>query len=116
MKIKLDENLPHRLKAALVAMGYDTDTAVDEGLGGQSDQLVWERAQQEERFLITQDMDFSDLRQIGAKPHHGVLLVRLHEPGRDALVQIVSSALRDNAVEQWKGRFVVITERRIRVR
>ena len=32
MKIKLDENMPHRLVAALARHGHDVDTVLDEQL------------------------------------------------------------------------------------
>jgi predicted nuclease of predicted toxin-antitoxin system len=63
MRIKLDENLPQRLAAILAQLGHDTSTAIDEGLTGCTDREIWEAAQQETRFLITQDLDFSDTRQ-----------------------------------------------------
>jgi predicted nuclease of predicted toxin-antitoxin system len=64
MRIKLDENLPARLKAVLTARGHETDTVNDEGLTGQPDQNIWQAAQTESRFLITQDLDFSDTRKM----------------------------------------------------
>ena len=63
MKIKLDENLPSRLASRLAAMGHDVQTVVGEGIEGNPDPAVWEAAQREARFLITQDMDFSDARR-----------------------------------------------------
>ena len=72
MKIKLDENLPSPLAPRLTAMGHDTETVVEEGLAGKRDAIVWETAQREARFLITQDLDFSDARRFAAGTHHGV--------------------------------------------
>lgn len=63
MRIKLDENLPHSLAAELSALGHDVDTVPQEGLRGQPDEAIWSAAQLSERFLITQDLDFSDIRQ-----------------------------------------------------
>jgi len=63
MKIKLDENLPPRLAILLKDLGHDTHTLQDELLLGHSGREIWEAAQKESRFLITQDSDFSDLRQ-----------------------------------------------------
>ena len=40
MKIKLDENMPSSLVAALSALGHDVDTAPAEGLAGHSDPNV----------------------------------------------------------------------------
>lgn len=79
MRIKLDENLPVRLVEMLGELGFEADTADDEGLGGVSDDRVWEAVQAGGRFLITQDLDFSDLRRFAPGSHHGVLLVRLPE-------------------------------------
>ncbi|MCG3120897.1 MAG: hypothetical protein ALAOOOJD_03792 [bacterium] len=53
MKIKLDENLPTALVAILDQLGHETDTVASEGLAGLDDQVIWEAAQIEQRFLIT---------------------------------------------------------------
>jgi predicted nuclease of predicted toxin-antitoxin system len=52
-------------------------TLIEEELGGRIDSEVWTAAQLEGRFLITQDLDFSDTRRFAAGNHAGVLLVRL---------------------------------------
>jgi predicted nuclease of predicted toxin-antitoxin system len=93
MKIKLDENLPTRLGALLESLGHLVDTVADEGLTGRPDADVWIAAQKEGRFLITQDLDFSDTRQFQPGTHSGLLLVRLREPGANALLQHVASSL-----------------------
>ena len=77
MKLKLDENLPGSAAPRLAALGFDVDTVLDEGLRGQSDDTVWAAAQREQRFLVTQDLDFSDLRRFAPGTHEGVLIVRL---------------------------------------
>ena len=65
MKIKLDENLPGRLAARLAVLGHDVHTVRQEGLEGHLDETVWEAAQNESRFMITQDLIFPTL---GAMP------------------------------------------------
>lgn len=91
MTIKLDENLPERLVAALTAFGHDVDTARAEHLAGRDDADVWAAAQATGRFLITQDHDFSDMRRYAPGTHAGLLLVRLAHPGREALVACVTT-------------------------
>jgi predicted nuclease of predicted toxin-antitoxin system len=71
MKIKLDEDLPLRLASLLEEIGHDVHTVRDEGLAGHADAEIWEAAQKESRFLITQDLDFSDLRKFGPGAHCG---------------------------------------------
>jgi len=116
MNIKLDENLPTRLVPMLAALGHSVDTVVDEGLTGESDSVVWERARREGRFLITQDLDFSDTRQFQPGTHPGVMLVRLREPGAQSLLDHVERAFRDNQPETWLQCFVVLTAHKLRVK
>src|SRR5271157_3094487 len=112
MKIKLDENLPLRLATLLRNLGHDVHTTLEEGLSGSSDQEIWERAQKESRFLITQDLDFSDSRRFAPGSHHGLLLVRLHSPSRRNLIERIGELFQQEKVSDWVGCFVVATEPR----
>lgn len=116
MKIKLDENLPSRLVPLLENLGHQVDTVADEGLTGKPDTEVWNAAQREERFLITQDLDFSDTRQFQPGTHPGLLLVRLREPGANALLEYVGRTLQDNPLESFSGCFIVLTEHKLRIK
>ena len=116
MKIKLDENMPATLSAVLAARGHDTDTVTDEGLAGRPDTDVWEAAQRDDRFLITQDLDFSDARRFRPGTHSGLLLVRLSNPSRTHLIERVSAVFESERTDDWPGCFVVLTDRKVRVR
>ena len=116
MKIKLDENLPDRLVAALTPLGHDIDTVYAERLNGQIDPRVWTATQAAHRFFITQDLDFSDIRRYTPGTHAGLLLVRLARPGRDALFERAVAVFQTENVEDWAGCLVVVTDRKIRVR
>ena len=71
MNIKLDENLPERIVFELQALGHDVDTLRSEHLEGRNDDEVWQTAQAANRFLITQDLDFSDVRRFRPGTHAG---------------------------------------------
>ncbi|MBI5314776.1 MAG: DUF5615 family PIN-like protein [Nitrospirae bacterium] len=116
MKIKLDENLPVRLVRLLAELGHDTDSVPQEGLTGRPDSDIWKAAQTTKRFLIMQDLDFSDVRRYAPGTHHGLLLVRLRAPGRDALARRVQAAFQTEPVESWKRAFIVITDHKLRIR
>jgi predicted nuclease of predicted toxin-antitoxin system len=62
MRIKLDENLPSQLVPVLTELGHDVDTVPSEGITGKDDAVVWQAAQASQRFVITQNLDFSDVR------------------------------------------------------
>ncbi len=115
MRIKLDENLPLRLASVLHSFGHDVHTTRQEALSGHPDAEIWEAAQNESRFLITQDMDFSDVRKFAPGSHCGILLVRLRSPSREALIERVMAVFQTEDVAQWERCFVVATERKLRV-
>src|ERR1700751_5606446 len=103
MKIKLDENLPVRLTVFLAGLDHDVHTVADENLSGGSDRDVWEAAQRDERFVITQDLDFSDLRRFAPGTHHGILLVRLRSPDRQSLIRRIREVFQHEEVGSWIG-------------
>lgn len=115
MRIKLDENLPVSLVAALKHLGHHVDTVVDEQLSGSPDTDVWTACQREERFLITQDLDFSDNRRFRPGTHHGLLVLRLGSPGRQTLLERITHLFRTEETDRWDGCFIVVSDRKIRI-
>lgn len=115
MKVKLDENIPARLAGDLGELGHEVETVVAEGLTGRDDSQVWQAAQQESRFFVTQDLDFSDLRRFTPGSHAGLLLVRLRDPGRLALAAAVREVFSSQIAADLQGCFIVITEKKLRV-
>ncbi|NEX19067.1 hypothetical protein G3480_01855 [Thiorhodococcus mannitoliphagus] len=114
MRIKLDENLPARLVGILARHAHQADTVPDEQLTGQPDDQIWRAACAERRFLITQDLDFSDTRRFAPGTHAGLLLVRLREPGARALAAAIEAVAPE--IDDWDGCFVVLTDTKIRVK
>lgn len=115
MKIKLDENLPALLAESIHKLGHDVQTTLEEGLQGEKDQTIWKAAQTESRFLITQDLDFSDIRKFAPGTHAGLLLVRLRAPSLRNLITVIEEAFRYEKTDEWQGCFIVTTERKTRV-
>lgn len=116
MKIKLDENIPVRLQPVLQQLGHDTDSVIQEGLAGCTDERIWQAALEAGRFLITQDLDFSDVQRFRPGTHAGILVMRLRNAGREAIVRRVGQIFQDEAVSEWQGCFVTVSERKIRIR
>ena len=116
MHIKLDENLPTDLAVSLRQLGHDVETVLEENLGGAADDLIWQIAQDEGRFLITQDLDFSNVRWFVPGTHRGILLLRLNNPTRRRLILRVEAIFNSEPVALWSGCLVIATDRKIRVR
>ena len=116
MKIKLDEMLPAALVEILSNLGHDVETVPIEELSGKPDDVIWEAAGSENRFLISQDLDFSDIRRFAPGSHPGILIVRLRRPGRKALTECIGGFFRSKDAVDLDGCFVVLTERKARIR
>jgi len=116
VKIKLDENIPVSVVQVLASYGHNVHTVWDEGLVGRKDQEIWIRCQQEDRLLIMQDLDFSDLRKFQPGSHAGIVLVRLQHPGRVELLNLLSWVFGTHDVESWNRCFVIVSDTKIRVR
>jgi len=116
MNIKLDENLPATLVETLRVMGHNADTVPEESLAGHVDADVWQAAQREGRFLVTQDLDFSDVRVFRPGLHAGIMLVRLSEPSRSRLTARIAEAFASSEAARFPRAFVVVTDRKLRVR
>jgi predicted nuclease of predicted toxin-antitoxin system len=116
VRIKLDENLPIRLVSRLTELGHNVDTVLAERLAGMDDAIIWQAAQSDRRFLVTQDLDFSDVRKYAPGTHHGLLLVRLPQPGRTALFERIVALFQVEDVESWAGCMVTVTPRKVRVK
>jgi predicted nuclease of predicted toxin-antitoxin system len=115
MKIKLDENVTTGIIPALKNFGHDVETSNEEGLTGKPDSDIWSAAQSEARFLITQDMDFSDARKFAPATHHGILLLRLRSPNQTGIIARLTELFSSEDTESWGGCFVVATEHKVRV-
>jgi predicted nuclease of predicted toxin-antitoxin system len=76
---------------------------------------VWAAAQNDGRFLITQDLDFSDVRKYQPGSHCGLLLVRMRNAGRATLIRALVALFTNEEVSSWARCFVVLSEHKLRV-
>jgi predicted nuclease of predicted toxin-antitoxin system len=115
VKLKLDENIPRSAANRLAALGLEVDTVLDESLGGRPDSDVWAASQSEGRLLVTQDLDFSDIRRFAPGTHHGLLLVRLPDAEQWRIGDYLVAWFSTVEAQTWTACFVVATANRIRV-
>ena len=116
MKIKLDENVTTGVIPVLKKLGHDIHSTSDEGLTGKPDAEIWSATQSEQRFLITQDLDFSDAKKFAPGTHHGILLLRLHSPNQTEIISRLTELFSNEDAESWRNCFVVATKHKVRVR
>ncbi|MCC5634455.1 DUF5615 family PIN-like protein [Nostoc sp. CHAB 5844] len=116
MKVKLDENMAQAHVEFLQQAGYAVDRVTDEGLSGADDDTVWQQVCAEERFFITLDLDFSDIRRFLPGTHPGILLLRSRHRSRQAVQEILFRVVHEQPLETLKGCLVVADEIQTRIR
>jgi predicted nuclease of predicted toxin-antitoxin system len=116
IRIKVDEALPRQVAELFSACGHDAVTVVMQGWQGLADEALWLRVQQEERWLITADKGFADLRVYPRGSHAGVLFFRLDEESRRGYLELTQTALDHLSFEELTGSIIVVTRRGIRIR
>ena len=77
MKVKLDENLDARLAPLFTEAGHEVSTVLQENLSGCTDEEVFRAAVDEERLLVTLDLDFANPFRFPPENTSGVLIIRV---------------------------------------
>jgi hypothetical protein len=116
LRIKIHEDLPKGVAEAVRGVVPDTLTVLEEGLSGIPDPALWETAQKEQRFLITGDKAFANIKQYEPGTHSGVLLLRPDEDGIPQTLDLIRDVRKLGILESLGGCIAVATPRRLRVR
>ncbi len=116
MRVKLDENLPVQFRSLFTESGHDAATVVDEGLGGAPDTDVAAACLGEERVLLTQDLDFSDIRTYPPAEYYGIVVFRLSSGSRDALLEVGPVLIERLEEASPRGQLWIVEGSRIRIR
>lgn len=114
MRFKLDENVGVRFAALFREQGHDATTVHEEGLSGAEDESVFRRAIDEERTLVTLDLDFSNPLRFPARGTAGVVVVRPRRPLLSLVEGTLRAALPRLAGGDVAGRLWIVEPGRIR--
>ena len=117
MKFLIDNNLSPLLAEGLKAAGHDAVHLRDLGMQAAQDSAVLQRAQDDERVLVSADTDFGGLLARSRATGPSVLLIR-RLAGRRAAEQsaIILANLDQIAEDLAAGAVVVIGDDWIRIR
>jgi predicted nuclease of predicted toxin-antitoxin system len=116
VRFKVDENLPIDVADLLGWAGHDALTVFDERLNGEDDSRILDICQEEERTLITLDLDFSDVRSYPPQEYFGLVVLRLHRQDKPYVLETIRRIIPLFEQEQIERRLWIVEENRIRVR
>ncbi len=116
MKLKLDENLSRHLKPTLTSLGHDVLTAADENLLSRPDTEIARAAKNENRMLLTLDIEFADLRKYPPGSHPGVILFRPLSLSPMSVNAFIEDFIRRTDLEKLAGCVAVVDPLHVRIR
>lgn len=81
-----------------------------------SDDLVFEKAVIENRFLLTFDLDFGEIIALSAGKSVSVILFRLHDTRTSHIINRLRQVLVNSEADLEEGAIIIVEESRHRVR
>src|SRR5437667_9033673 len=112
MKLLVDECTGPAVARWLEQQGRDVFSVYDKARGI-DDNKVMEIAEDEGRILITNDRGFGEKVFRERRQHHGVVFLRLANERSANKIRVLDQLLSQHS-DMLLGRFVVVTESRIR--
>lgn len=116
MKFKIDENLPLEFAEILQNAGYDALTVLDQNLRGEPDTRISSICQQEDRILITLDLDFADIRAYPPQDYPGIVVIRTDRQDKYHLISRLHQLLSLLTVEPIHNRLWILEDTQLRIR
>lgn len=116
MKFKVDENLPVEVKVLLNKAGHEALSVVDQQLGGETDNVISRICQQENRAIITLDLDFADIRTYPPKDFAGIIVLRLKRQDKITVATVIEGLAEVLKIEPLEQTLWIVDEQRIRIR
>lgn len=114
MLFLIDENLPLSITSYLQSLNHDVLDVAGSDLRGSSDKFLWNKAANENRILVTRDLDYP-LRGTKANPF-AVILIRVPSEYTASLItQLFKEAFAGIDAQKIKDKVAVITPGRIRI-
>ena len=113
MRILANENMPEDAVVALRDRGHNV-AWVRTDAPGSSDIEVLDRAQRDERIVVTFDKDFGELAfRMRVPSARGIVLFRISAPSSTYVARAVVAALESRT--DWAGHFAVVEDDRVRM-
>ena len=116
MKFKIDQNLPTELTTILQQAGHDALTVFQQQLGGAPDPQIVAVCEQEDRILITADLDLSDIREYPPEKHPDFIVLRLKEQTKPRQIALLQRTIPMFATAPLLNRLWIVEEGKVRIR
>ncbi len=116
MKFLADMGISPRVVAALRKQGHDAVHLQEQDLGRLPDTNILIKAKEEERILLTNDLDFGELLAASGSSLPSVIIFRLKDMRAENVLWHLRNLLAQQSESVIMGAVCSVTERRVRIR
>ncbi len=116
MRFLADAGISPRTAEYLRRAGHDAVHVRDLGMQRATDQVLVERAKQEERILLTFDLDFGEILALGVIVRPSVMIFRLTDERADAVNRRIERVLAEQGEALGSGALILVEDARYRIR
>ncbi|WP_013323415.1 DUF5615 family PIN-like protein [Gloeothece verrucosa] len=116
MKFLADMGISPRTVDGLRRMGYEAVHLVEEGLERLTDEEILVKAQNENRIILTMDLDFGYLLASRGEILPSVILFRLGNESREVIEERLQTVFRECVNDLQLGAIISVSDESFRVR
>ncbi|MEA3350740.1 MAG: DUF5615 family PIN-like protein [Chloroflexota bacterium] len=116
MKFKIDENLPVEIAELLRSEGHNASTVFEQDLVGSADLIIANTCKQEERVIVTLDLDFADIHAYPPQRFLGIIVLRIHHQNKYHVISVFRRVIDLLGREPLDGRLWIVEESQVRIR
>jgi len=116
MRFLADAGISPRTVEFLRQSGHDAAHVRDYGMQRSPDRAIVERAQAEDRILLTFDLDFGEVLALGVRERPSVVIFRLMDETPATVNGRLAAVLAEQAATLDSGALVLVEDTRYRVR
>lgn len=116
MKFLCDMGVSITVSKWLKSNSFDAIHLLDENFQRLSDDLIFEKAKQEDRIILTFDLDFGEILSRLKAEHSSVIIFRLENQTPINVIKHMEVILTNYSTQLMEGVVLLITEKKYRIR
>jgi predicted nuclease of predicted toxin-antitoxin system len=116
MRFLADMGISPRTVDFLKALQHDATHLHDQNLDSTPDSIILKKAREEQRILLTHDLDFGELLAASGTASPSVIIFRLRNMHPDRVNSSLNSIINNHAALLEQGVIISVDEGQIRVR
>ena len=116
-KLKLDENFPPTCVTVFRQNNIDASSVFEQNMCGSADENVFDVCIEEERAIVTFDLDFANIIRYPSNKAHGIIIVRSKKKmSLDEINNICIRLVNLILYNDLTGKLFILEDTKIRVR